>query len=111
MNFLQLFIEFSWVCISLFRPFLIYLKGGKILDGEEEIIAGITARSVLEFSGILWNYLELLLGFQKNCIKVHWNSWNFCGIPGITMEFWNSIRKSWDYHTMKNFNYFPLVGW
>jgi hypothetical protein len=26
------------------------------------------------------------------------------------MEFWNSIEKSWDYHTMRNFNYFPLGG-
>jgi hypothetical protein len=32
----------------------------------------------------------------------------FSGIPGITMGFWNSIGKSWDYRTMRNFNYFPL---
>jgi hypothetical protein len=35
-----------------------------------EIIVGITERSILEFLRILWNY---------------------CVIPGISMEFWDSI--------------------
>jgi hypothetical protein len=28
----------------------------------------------------------------KICRKFHWNSWTYCGIPGIPMEFWNSIE-------------------
>jgi hypothetical protein len=67
-----------------------------ILEIEGEIIAGIMAQSVLEFSGIPWNYLELFLELQINLHK-------------IPLEFWNSMRKYWDYRTMRNFNYFPSL--
>ncbi len=49
---------------------------------EGEIIVGITARSILELLGIIWNYF---LNSFKICIKFHWNSWNYCGIPGIPL--------------------------
>jgi hypothetical protein len=37
---------------------------------EGEIIVGITARSILEFLGIPWNYLELFLESLKNLHKI-----------------------------------------
>jgi hypothetical protein len=49
--------------------------------------------------GILWNSTKI-------CIKFHWNSWNYCGITGIPMEL---LEFHWDYCTMRNFNYFPIV--
>jgi hypothetical protein len=59
---------------------------------EGEIVLGITARSILEFFGIPWNYLELFLEFHKNLRKIPleflellWNSWNSNGITGILL--------------------------
>ncbi len=54
--------------------------------------------------GIIWNYFWNSL---KICIKFHWNSWNYFGIPGIPMEL---LEFLWDYCTMRNFNYFPLAS-
>jgi hypothetical protein len=58
---------------------------------EGEIIVGITARSILEFFGIPWNYLELFLEFLKNLHKIPleflellWNYWNYWNSFGIT---------------------------
>jgi hypothetical protein len=64
-----------------------------LIEGEimtEQSIFGILWDS-LELLGIIWNYFWNPL---KICIKFHWNS---CGIPGIPMEFWNSIGIIWDY--------------
>ncbi len=52
----------------------------RVESSEGEILLGITARSILEFFGIPWNYFW---NSTKICIKFHWNSWNYCGITGI----------------------------
>jgi hypothetical protein len=41
-----------------------------MLTAERKMVAGIMARSVLEFSGIPWNYLELFLELQINLHKI-----------------------------------------
>ncbi len=46
------------------------LSADLVTSVEGKIIAGITARSVLEFSGIPWNYLELFLELQINLHKI-----------------------------------------
>jgi hypothetical protein len=68
--------------------FLLILVGTSfvflIKISEGGIIVGITARSILEFFGIIY------------------------GIPrkfGIIVEL---LEFHWDYCTMRNFNYFPL---
>jgi hypothetical protein len=74
--------------------FLNFTKKNKQKTPEGEIIVGITARSILEFFGIPWNYMELFLEFLENLHK-------------IPLEF---LELLWNYCTIRNFNYFPLVN-